>query len=291
VTQSTSRDTGATRSKTPRGPVEILDLSPGATPLPQLLRDFLRARDLIITLARRDFFSRYRRATLGVLWSIAMPLIQAGVLALVFTRVARLSLPGNAFVFVYSGMAGWAFFASAVGLAGTAVVDGSALASRIYFPRLVLPVVAVLSGSYLLMINYVIALVAVYATGGHPGIWVVLLPVSMLLAFVMSLLMSALLAAAHVYLRDLKYAIQAILLVGFYLTPVFYPLTRAPHRLRLIAEINPMTGIIELSRRATVGADPFWLRTLGISGLWLVALVIATGWLFSRYDRLFSDLL
>jgi ABC-type polysaccharide/polyol phosphate export permease len=154
-----------------------------------------------------------------------------------------------------------------------------------------LPTVAVLSGSYLLVINYMIALIAVYVSGGRPGWWVLLLPVSMILALFMTILASAALAAAHVYFRDLKYAIQAILLVGFYLTPVFYPLTRAPHALKLIAEINPMTGIIELARRATVGPDPLWLKTLAVSGVWFLVLSLATGWLFSRYDRFFSDLL
>jgi ABC-type polysaccharide/polyol phosphate export permease len=256
-----------------------------------MLRSFWQARELAVTLARRDFYSRYRRAMLGVMWAVAMPVIQASVLALVFTKVARLSLPGNAFVFVYSGTAAWAFFSQGLGIAATSVVDGATLASRIYFPRLVLPLVSVLSGSFLLLLNYTIALIAAWVTGSPITLWALLVPASMLLTLLITFLAAAALSAIHVYFRDTRYFVQAALLVTFYLTPVFYPMTQAPGKLRIVDEINPMTGIIELGRRGTVGADPIWVHAVGITGIWIVALAGLTVWLYSRFDRYFSDLM
>lgn len=269
----------------------VLDIGPGATPVTVVFRDLWRVRELVLTLARRDFFSRYRRAALGVLWAAVMPLMQAAILAFVFTRIAHLAIPGNAFVFMYTGMAAWTFFSSGLGGAGSSVVENSTLASRIYFPRLALPVVGVLSGSYLLVINYVIALFASYATGSNQSFWVLLVPVSMLLGMLVTIFFAAALSAIHVYFRDVKYLVQAVLLAAFYLTPVIYPLSRAPSSLRHVVELNPMTGVIEMARRGLVGADPNWAQTVLVSGVWLVVLIALTGWLYSRFDRVFSDLM
>ena len=249
------------------------------------------SRNLILSLARRDFFSRYRRASLGVLWAIAMPLAQAGILAVVFTKVARLSLPGNAFVFTYAGIAGWSFFSAGVNTASTSIVDGSSLASRIYFPRLVLPLVSVLSGSYLLVVNYVLVFVVALATGTDLSFALLLGPLGMIMTLLTTLFAATLLAGVHVYFRDTRYLVQTVLMLALYVTPSFYPLTRAPSQLRLAAEINPMTGPIELTRRGLGIADPTWLHTVAISGGWLVVLIVGTLWLYRRFDRLFSDLM
>lgn len=280
--------TGSTATRT--APM-VLDIGPDPSGLGTVFGDLWRVRELVGTLARRDFFSRYRRATLGVLWAAVMPLIQAGVLAFVFTRVARLQIPGNPFVFVYTGIAAWSFFSSSVGVAGVAVVENATLASRIYFPRLALPVVGVLSGSYLMVINYAIALVAAYVTGSHQGFWVLLVPVSMVLGLLLTVFFAAALSAIHVYFRDVKYLVQAVLMAAFYLTPAIYPLTRAPSSLRYLVELNPMTGVIEMARRGLIGADPMWVHTVEISIGWLVPLTVLTAWLYSRFDRVFSDLM
>lgn len=269
----------------------VLDLTPRAAGIGSLLSRCWQARKLALILARRDFFSRYRRTSLGVVWAVAMPLLQAGLLAVVFTRVARLPLPGNSFVFVYSGMAGWAFFSGALATASTSIVDGTTMASRIYFPRLVLPLVSVLSGGYLLIVNFVLALVVDVVTGGDLSVWMLLLPIAMLMALTVTVLTAAVLAALHVYFRDTKYIVQAMLLLAFYVTPAFYPLTRAPGKLRVLDEINPMTGVIELTRQALGGADPQWVHTVAVSCGWIVALAAIAAVLYQRYDRLFSDLM
>jgi lipopolysaccharide transport system permease protein len=269
----------------------VLELDGPRTTTRRLAQEAWAARELITILARREFFARYRRATLGVVWAIALPLLQAVVLAVIFTRVARLPLPGNAFVFVFSGMAAWAFFAAALSAASTSIVDNSQLSSKIYFPRVALPLVAVASNAFVAAVNIVIVLIAVYASGVDPTANVLLLLPGLALLILFTAVVSALFAALHVYFRDMRYLVQAGLLLSFYLTPVFYPLSRAPGALDVIVRINPMTGIIELYRAATVGADANYGLAVAISVAWTLVVGFAATRIDARFDRVFADLL
>jgi lipopolysaccharide transport system permease protein len=269
----------------------VLDVSGPSTSLPDLLRGVWQARELISTLARREFFARYRRATLGVVWAVVLPLLQALVLAIVFTRVAHLHLPVNPFVFVFSGMAAWSFFSTALGSASTSVVDNSQLASKIYFPRLALPLVSVASASYVAVVNAVIVVVATFVVGVTPSPRLLLIVPGLALLLLVTAFAATLLAGLHVYFRDIRYLVQATLLLAFYLTPVFYPLEAAPTALRRAVEINPLTGVIEIYRAATVGADHNWGISVAITLAWLVCLGAGALYVHCRFDRVFADLL
>lgn len=269
----------------------VLDLDGPRTTVRRLVQQAWAARELVAILARREFFARYRRATLGVVWAIALPLLQAVVLAVIFTKVARLPLPGNAFVFVFSGMAAWAFFSAALSAASTAIVDNSQLSSKIYFPRVALPLVAVASNAFVAVVNIAIVLIAVYASGVNPTFRVLLLLPGLALLVALTGATSALFAALHVYFRDIRYLVQAGLLLSFYLTPVFYPLSRAPGALDVIVRLNPMTGVIELYRAATVGADANYGIAVAISIAWTVVIGVVATRMYARFDRVFADLL
>jgi lipopolysaccharide transport system permease protein len=269
----------------------VLDIDGPSTSLPDLCRGVWQARELISTLARREFFARYRRATLGVVWAIVLPLLQAMVLGIVFTHVARLSLPVNPFVFVFSGMAAWSFFSTALGAASTSVVDNSQLASKIYFPRLTLPLVSVASAAYVAVVNTIIVLVAAFAVGVDPSWRMLYLIPGLALVLLITAAAATLLAGLHVYFRDVRYLVQATLLLAFYLTPVFYPLELAPRALRRAVEVNPLTGVIELYRAGTVGADHHWGVSVLVSLVWLVGLAAGALWVHCRFDRVFADLL
>jgi lipopolysaccharide transport system permease protein len=269
----------------------VLDVTGSSVSLRSLVAGVWSSRDLIATMARREFFAKYRRASLGVVWAVILPLLQAVVLAVVFTRVGRVNLPGNPFVFVFSGMAAWSFFTVAFGAGSTAIVDNAILASQVYFPRISLPLIQVITSVYLAVVNIVIVLIAAYATGATAGWRVFYLVPAFVLMMVLTAVASALFAALHVYFRDVRYIVQASLIFLLYLTPVVYPLTEAPHALRIVADINPMTGVIELYREATVGADPHWLLTVGISGIWIVVLSIGVSLLYCRFERVLADLL
>jgi lipopolysaccharide transport system permease protein len=270
---------------TPAEPAFELDGESGA--LRVLLRDLWGARDLVRVLARKDFFVQYRRASFGVLWALALPLLQAGVLALVVPRLVEIETEGSYYTFVYGGTIVWTLFSTALNAGAGSIVDGQDISTRVYYPRLVLPLQAVLAKLYGFVPGAAILLAITVATGSGSPRLVALLPVAAL-AGVLVAALSACLAALHVFFRDVRYIVQAALLAWFYVSPVIYPLT-AIGGLRPWIEANPVTGVIELVRYATVGADPDWGRSVLVTCLWAIGLIAIALPLHRRFDRVFVD--
>ena len=271
------------------------ELSARPAPLPDLLRDLWRARELIHVLSRRAFFTRYRRTSFGLLWAVGLPLVQAVVMAVIFHYAVRIDVPHYP-VFVFAGLFAWSFFSNAVLTGSTAIVDNTSLASRIYFPRAVLPIVTVAGNIYTFVVTIGLLVVAGLLFGVYPGFNTLLLVPAAALAIALSLALSLLLSALHVYFRDIRYIVQAAMTAWFYLTPVFYPLrfldgVHAPRALGIVVRANPVTGVVELFRAATTGADPGWGLCAGISCAWVLALTVVAVEVHRRYDRLFTDLL
>jgi ABC-type polysaccharide/polyol phosphate export permease len=255
-----------------------------------------QARTLIGVLARKDFFVRYRRSRLGLLWAITLPVVQAAVLAAVFSSLAT-GVRGTAgddtsyAVFVFAGMVPWAFFSAAFTAGSTSVVDGANLAQRIYFPRLVLPLVAVTTALFPLAATIAVLLGLIVALGpglGAATFWI--LP-GVALVLLLALGLALLFSAAQVYLRDLRFAVTAGMTVLFYLTPVIYPVSRLPDRLQPFVEVLPAAGPVELFRHAVGAADSGLWRSVVASLLWALAAGIAGFAVHCRRDRVLADLL
>lgn len=269
----------------------VLEVTPQPTPVRTLLSDLWRSRSLMTMLARRDFFVRYRRASFGLAWAVVVPLTQAVILAIVLSRVTRIATPGVSYtVFLLSGTVIWTFFSGAVTSSTTAIVDGAGMSTKIYFPRAALPLVSVLGGLYGLGLNIVVMLVLTPIFGSWPGWQVLLLIPAVMLTTVLAASFGLVLSALQVYFRDIRYLLDAANRAWFYVTPIFYPLTML-HGLRGWVEANPATGVVELFRAGTVGADPGWLTSLWWSLGWVGALVALALALHRKYDRLFVDLM
>jgi ABC-type polysaccharide/polyol phosphate export permease len=262
-----------------------------ATPLRVLARDLWASRQLIATLARKDFFVKYRRASFGVLWAVGLPVFQAAVLAIVFTRVVKISTGFPYPVFVFVGFVPWGVFSAVVTSGSTAIVDNTALCSKIYFPRAVMPIETVISNLYPYAITIAILLAMTVVYGVWPG-WrlLVLVPATTML-LLLSTGFVLLLSALHVYFRDVRYLVQAVVTVWFYITPVVYPLDKAHGWVATVLKINPMTGIVELFRAATLRADQGWILAVAIAALWAFGALTAAAVLHRRYDSVFADLL
>ena len=269
---------------------EGFDLTAKPESVATLVKGIWRSRSLLMVLARKDFFVKYRRASLGALWAVGLPVIQAGVMTAVFSRLLNLHNPDYP-VYVFAGMVPWAFFSSTLGPGSTAVVDNSSMSSRIYFPRAVLPLVPVVSALYGMVISLAILIVLALGFGVHLGFPVLLLIPATLLVAVLAAGFSLVLAAMHVYFRDIRFIVNAALTVWIYLTPVIYQVNMLPHALRPLVRINPMTGVVELFRYATVGNVAGWTTSLISTGVWTVLLIVVALALHRRYDRVFADLL
>jgi len=262
-----------------------------STPVRQLLREMWESRGLLAMLARRDFFVRYRRASFGLVWAVALPLLQAVVLAVVFSRVARIKVSDvNYTVFIFSGMISWTYFSGVLGAGSTAIVDNAAMTTKIYFPRAILPLITMASNLYGFAVSATILIGMEIITGVDIGLNVLLLNPGIIVMAALATSFALVFSALHVYFRDMRFVVQAMLIVWFYITPIIYPITLLG-RLGKFVYANPMTGVVELFRAATVGADPGWLTSLWWTLGWIVVMSVIAVALHRRFNRVFVDLL
>jgi len=273
-----------------RSPTHSFVLEGPRAPIRSLLRDLWSSRDLIIMLARKDYFVRYRRASLGLVWAVGLPFVQALVLSFVFSKVFRFETDVHYGVFVFSGILPWSLFAGSLGAASTSIVDNHMLASKIYFPRAVFPMVTVLTALFAVVPGVIVLLTMALVLGVSLDWTVVLIVPGLLLMVLLLVAFNLVTSALHVYFRDIRFVVAAALTAWMYATPVLYPLERAPGSLRTIIELNPVTGAVTMFRAPIGGTENLfpavwwtlaWIAVLGTIGVIFQA----------RRDRVFIDLL
>jgi ABC-type polysaccharide/polyol phosphate export permease len=288
----------------PGSHTHVLDVTSARSNPFRLIRSVWAHRYLVFTLARKDFFVRYRRASFGVLWAVGLPFVQAMVLTLVFSVIIKLPAPGHVSrsVFIFSAIIGFNFFNTAILQASTSIVDGSGMSSRIYFPRAVLPLMAVGANAYALVASSAVMLILALSVGTSLDAHVLVIIPAILLDVMFTLSLAMVLSALHVYFRDVRYIVQAVLLALFYVTPIFYSLSSGsgngklsfiqPHgAVRSFILSNPLAGIVEFFRLSIGAADKVWPTAVGVTLIWTVVLMTIGLWLQSRWDRQFVDLL
>jgi lipopolysaccharide transport system permease protein len=264
----------------------------GATPA--ALRQWLRAvwayRGVLWMLARKDFQVRYKRASLGVAWAVAVPLLQAAVLAVVFSRLVRVPTDVPYAPFVFAGIVCWSYFSGATQTSVSSIVDGAGLTDKVWFPRALLPIVPCLTNLVGLAVSLAALLVIAPLLGAPVTLWLLVLVPATLLLVAFTVALGLVLSALDVYFRDVKFLVTAALLVWIYVTPILYPAS-AVGRLGPWLDFNPMTGIVDLFHLAVVGSAGPWHRAVIVTGAATVALLLAGVEGHRRYDRLFVDLL
>jgi ABC-type polysaccharide/polyol phosphate export permease len=268
----------------------VLELGPEPGSVMSWLRSVVAHREVLLALAAKDFKVRYKRATFGILWAVALPLLQSAVMIVVFSRVTKVDTDGFDYTgYVLAGMAGWAFAATTISSAATAIVDGSSLTDKVWFPRALLVLAPVLANLIGLAIAVtIVGLVQVARTGVHLHLLLLVPATALLVALVSGICLTA--AALHVQFRDVRFLVQAGLLVLFYATPVLYPLSLLGGLAPVARAINPFVGSVQLFQAALAGVDPSGVA-VGASAGWAVALLLLAVHLHRRGDRLFVDLL
>jgi lipopolysaccharide transport system permease protein len=256
------------------------------------LREVWTYRELLGIFVWRDLKVRYRQTILGALWIVGQPLISMIIFTLLFNRVAHFQAEGGAPypVFVLSGLLIWNLVANAINRAGNSLIGSSFLISKVYFPRLIIPLSNVLTeivdfGVAALLLA---AIMIWYRT--LPDIAILLLPVAVLIACMMALGVGLWIAALNVEYRDIRVAVPFILQLGMYVTPIVYPLTAIPERYRWLAVLNPMTGIAQTFRASLLRlAVP--TTALAWSAIAAILLLVSGGYYFRRMERRFADIL
>jgi ABC-type polysaccharide/polyol phosphate export permease len=259
-------------------------------PLRNLMRDTWRARPLISALSRQNFYVRYRRAALGVIWAVSLPLLQAVVLAFVFSQMLRIGAGDHYVIFVLAGITPWGFFSSSVQAATTSIVENAGLSTRIYFPRVVFPLVVLGSNLYGFVLSLGVLVAASLIDGLGIGLRILWLVPAMVLLIGLTAGFSVLFSALHVYFRDMRYFVQAAFLAWLYASPVIYSIGQA-QRFSDLLPFNPVSGVVLTFRAAVYGQDQHFGLSVLMTLVWTVVLLVAGLAVHRRYDRVFSDLL
>jgi ABC-type polysaccharide/polyol phosphate export permease len=255
------------------------------------IRELWQARELIRTLAERDFRVRYKQTVLGVAWAVLTPFALMIVFTLFFQRVAKVDTGGAPYpLFAYLGLLPWTFFSSSVSQGGQTLVTNAALLNKVYCPREVFPLASVAVGGIDTSIAVVMLGLLFVVTGYAPKattFWVpVLLVVQVAFTFGVTLVTSALL----VFFRDLRHVLPITLQLGLFATPVAYNLSVVPASLQVLYSVaNPLAPVIDGYRRSVLlGMAPDWHLLLpgAISALVVLALGYAV---FKRLEPGFAD--
>ena len=254
-----------------------------------MIRELWAYRELVYFLAWRDVKVRYKQTVLGVAWAVLQPLLGVIVSSLIFGRLAHMPSDGIPYpLFFYAGNLPWMLIASGVGASAASLVGSPNLVTRVYFPRMIIPAAAVLSG----LVDFLIAAVGLVFLMVRYRVspsWQLLLVAPVLgLILLLTCAVGGWLAAINVKYRDVRYVVPFFMQIWFFVTPVIYPASLVPPQWRVLLALNPMAGLIDAFRAACFGR-PFDSVTFVISTIVTFALLMLSVRTFRSIEQTFAD--
>ena len=255
-------------------------------------RELWDFRDLLVVLGARDVKLRYRQTALGVIWVILQPLIGAGIFSLVFGNVAKLPSEGIPyFLFAYAGFLGWNAFQGTLSRASMCLVQSSHLISKVFFPRLILPLSTVLSTLLDFAVGLAFLVVLWFVYDVSPGPRILLLPVWMFLLQCLALGIGFYASALTVRFRDVQHALPVLTQFVLYASPVAYAASVVPESVRTFYQLNPLTGLLEAFRWSLVGNGALDPRHIAYSAVVSLVVFVWGAIAFRRMERQFADVI
>lgn len=259
----------------------------------QYWKDLWRYRELFYFLAWRDILVRYKQTAIGVAWALIRPFLTMVVFTIVFGKLAKLPSEGVPYpILVFSAMLPWQFFANSLSECSNSLITNSNLISKVYFPRLVVPISAVVVSFVDFAVSGMILLGLMAWYNFIPTWRIVTLPIFIAIAFAASIGGGLWLASLNVKYRDFRYIVPFIVQFGLYISPVGFSSSVVPERWRLIYSLNPMVGVIDGFRWAILGGNSQLLSYGFILSVGLVLLFLVSGiWYFRKMERTFADVI
>ncbi|MBC8446805.1 MAG: ABC transporter permease [Chloroflexi bacterium] len=253
-------------------------------------------RELLYFLVWRDIKVRYKQTVLGVVWIVLQPVVSIVVFSLLFGGLLKVPSGDVPYpIFAYAALLPWNYFASSLSRSSTSVVGSAHLITKVYFPRLVIPIAGVFSGLVDFAIAFLVLIGLMVYYGVAPTMAVVWLPLFLLLTMLTALGFGLWLSALNVRFRDVQYIIPYLIQVWMYLTPVIYGSTLIPERFRFLLGLNPMTGVVEGFRWALLGkqlADAQAPGLLFVISIAITLLVLVSGTIFFQHtEDTFADII
>lgn len=260
---------------------------------PFRFREFWDYRELLFFLVWRQVIIRYKQTVIGIVWAIMQPLVSTLVMTLVFNVFLKAESGDIPYpIFVLSALIFWRYFATSLALSGESLVSNSHMISKIYFPRVIIPISACISPMVDFFFSFVVLLVLMPFLGVAPTFRILLVPVLVALTFFTALSVSLWLSALNVRYRDVGQVIPFLIQIWFYLVPVIYQIESVPESLRPLYSLNPMVGVVEGARWILLNTDtPPDFGVMAISFLTVVVLLVGGFLFFYRVERSFADVI
>jgi lipopolysaccharide transport system permease protein len=270
--------------------VSVISIKPSrGWVLPQI-RDVWAYRELLYFLVWRQLKVRYKQTVLGVLWAIIQPFFLMVIFSIFFGRLAKIPSEGIPYpIFAYAGLLPWSYFAKSLNACTVSLVGNSHLITKVYFPRLIIPLSSVLSGLVDFSIAFTILLAMMFYYHIVPTLAALLLPFLIVMAMATALGAGLWLSALNVQYRDIRYAISFLVQFWFFATPVVYPSSLVPSLWRFLYGLNPMVGVVEGFRGALLGRGQTIGPLFAVSIIVIAFLLITGTFYFRRMEKGFAD--
>lgn len=256
------------------------------------LQELVRYRELLLSWVQRNIKVRYKQSLLGVLWAIIQPLSATVIFAVIFSRFVRVPTDGIPYpIFYYSALLPWTFSATSITFGTSCLVNNMGLVTKIYFPREILPISAVMASfvDFLIAAVIFIGMMVFYRVPmGLNWMW---LPILLIVQIALTLGIVLFASALNVFYRDIRFVVPLGMQLWMYLTPIIYPLSLVPERLRALYMLNPMATLIDSYRRIILHAQwPNAIYVLTAMAVSLGLLLVAYAY-FKRVETVFADVI
>lgn len=269
----------------------LLVIEAGSSRLGEQLRDLWHYRELLYFLAWRDFKVRYKQTVLGAAWAVIQPLFTMIVFSIFFGYLGNIPSDGIPYpIFAYCALLPWSLFAYTLNEASNSLVNSQDLITKVYFPRLIVPIAPLFVG----LVDFGIAFLVLIGMMGFyeitPGVAILATPLFVILAVLTALAVGIWLSALNVRFRDVRYTIPFLTQLWLLATPVAYPSSLLPEPWRSLYGLNPMAGVVEGFRWALLGQTGVSGSLIVVSSAAAVGLLIKGLWYFNRMEQTFADI-
>ena len=272
-------------------PSNVTEITPASGWAPLKLRELWTHRELLYFLTWREIKVRYKQTALGVAWAILQPLFTMLIFTIFFGKLAKMPSDGIPYsVFALTALTPWTFFANGLTTSSNSLVSNANLITKVYFPRLAIPIAAVFSGAIDFLLSFALLMMYVLYRGYWPTWKILWLPGFALLAVVTSLGVGLWLSALNVEYRDVRYTVPFLTQVWLFSTPIVYPSSLMHEPWRTVYGLNPMVGVVEGFRWAILGSGRPPDAMFFVSCLAAAALLASGAFYFRRMEKGFADI-
>jgi len=256
------------------------------------LKELWRYRELLYFLAWRDVKLRYKQTALGAAWAILQPLLTMVVFSIIFGQLAKLPSEGIPYpIFTYTALLPWQMFAFALSNSSNSLINSQNLISKVYFPRLIIPLASTLPGIIDFSFAFLVLLGMMAYYRVIPTLAILYLPLFLILALLSALAVGIWLSALSVEYRDVRYIVPFLTQFWMYATPIAYASSLIPEKWRLLYGLNPMTGVVEGFRWALLGMDMQSEAMVGVSAVVALGMFVCGLYYFRRMENNFADVI